>query len=201
MGIKVGIHRDKVPRQPGPRVDSAWSPGDLERLTAGYEDRLGPMLGIASVSISSSRRLGDISRTARMSLILCTPIQARYLTQTTEGQRVLPCPMRPKALIEKIGEARNPRPRGPLLHDEPVVYVSDHLPAMDELRGAAETRPLDKFETSALSPCRAGRPIRRAAERREPAELGRDLSAPNNASPARRRTRRPAGGVFLRVAA
>ncbi|WP_145363370.1 hypothetical protein [Stratiformator vulcanicus] len=36
-----------------------------------------------------------------------------------------------------------------LLHDEPVVYVSDSLPRMDNLRDV-ETRPLNAFESGAL---------------------------------------------------
>jgi hypothetical protein len=37
-----------------------------------------------------------------------------------------------------------------LKFDEPAVYVSEHLPRMQELRDAA-TRPLDKFEKTALA--------------------------------------------------
>jgi hypothetical protein len=44
---------------------------------------------------------------------------------------------------------------GLLLHDQPVVYVSENLPRMDELRGAP-TRPLDRFEASALEKLRHG---------------------------------------------
>jgi hypothetical protein len=44
---------------------------------------------------------------------------------------------------------------GLLLHDEPVVYISDHLPRMDELR-EAPTRPLDDFETAGLAVLRRG---------------------------------------------
>jgi hypothetical protein len=39
---------------------------------------------------------------------------------------------------------------GLLRHDEPVVYVTDSMPAMDELDGVP-TRPLDDFETAALT--------------------------------------------------
>lgn len=44
---------------------------------------------------------------------------------------------------------------GLLRHREPRVYLSDKLPAMDELR-AAPTRPLDAFETAGLAAVRAG---------------------------------------------
>ena len=44
---------------------------------------------------------------------------------------------------------------GLLLHEEPVTYVSDSLPSMDELKGAA-IRPLDKFQTLGLIAVREG---------------------------------------------
>ncbi len=44
---------------------------------------------------------------------------------------------------------------GLLLHEEPVVYVSEHLPAMDEARDAP-TRPLDRFEAFGLAALCAG---------------------------------------------
>ncbi|MBA4190887.1 MAG: hypothetical protein C0467_23105 [Planctomycetaceae bacterium] len=44
---------------------------------------------------------------------------------------------------------------GLLRHDEPRVYVSAKLPRMDELR-EAPTRPLDPFETTALTALRGG---------------------------------------------
>jgi hypothetical protein len=42
-----------------------------------------------------------------------------------------------------------------LKHDEPVAYVTRHLPRMDELR-KAPTRPLDGFEEKALKTLRQG---------------------------------------------
>jgi hypothetical protein len=44
---------------------------------------------------------------------------------------------------------------GLLLHPEPVVYVSPHLPNMEELRGAP-TRPLDRFEAAGLEAIQRG---------------------------------------------
>lgn len=45
-----------------------------------------------------------------------------------------------------------------LKHESPVVYVSDHLPAMDELRDAP-TRPLDDFELRSLPKLRSERDL------------------------------------------
>jgi hypothetical protein len=42
-----------------------------------------------------------------------------------------------------------------LLHDEPLAYVSDNLPRMDELR-KAPTRKLDEFEAAGLAALRRG---------------------------------------------
>jgi hypothetical protein len=42
-----------------------------------------------------------------------------------------------------------------LLHDEPVAYVTDHLPRMDQLRGAP-TRPLDELEIKGIESLRRG---------------------------------------------
>lgn len=42
-----------------------------------------------------------------------------------------------------------------LKFDEPCAYVSEHLPRMDELRGAP-TRPLDAFEKESLTKLQAG---------------------------------------------
>jgi hypothetical protein len=44
---------------------------------------------------------------------------------------------------------------GLVTHDEPVVYVSEHLPRMDELR-QAPTRPPDGFEARGLESLRRG---------------------------------------------
>ena len=44
---------------------------------------------------------------------------------------------------------------GLLAHPEPVVYVSERLPAMADLR-SAPTRPLDEFEADALAAVRRG---------------------------------------------
>jgi hypothetical protein len=47
---------------------------------------------------------------------------------------------------------------GLLVHPEPVAYVSERLPAMDELRGAP-TRSLDAFEAAGLDAIRGGQAL------------------------------------------
>ena len=44
---------------------------------------------------------------------------------------------------------------GLVVHDKPVVYVSQHLPRMDELRGSPTRQP-DEFEATALEVLRKG---------------------------------------------
>ena len=50
-----------------------------------------------------------------------------------------------------------------LLHDEPAVYVSDHLPRMEH-RSGIPTRPLDRFERFGLGAVRQGEDLFIAAE-------------------------------------
>ncbi len=47
---------------------------------------------------------------------------------------------------------------GLLMHEEPVAYVSENLPRMDELRTAA-TRSLDEFESTGLTALRRGEDV------------------------------------------
>lgn len=51
-----------------------------------------------------------------------------------------------------------------LLHEKPVVYVSEHLPQMKELTNHPETRSLDEFETFGLDQLAEGRTIVYRAE-------------------------------------
>jgi len=50
-----------------------------------------------------------------------------------------------------------------LKHDTPVAYVSEHLPNLDELDGVP-TRPLDEFESAALTTLRDGQDLATADE-------------------------------------
>lgn len=47
---------------------------------------------------------------------------------------------------------------GVLMHQQPVVYLSDHLPRMEDLK-QAKTRELDDFERKALEQFRSGRDL------------------------------------------
>src|SRR5260370_2629567 len=58
-----------------------------------------------------------------------------------------------------------------LKHEEPVAYLSEHLPRMDELR-EAKTRPLDAFERDALEVLRRGEDLKVQNASREIRMLG-----------------------------
>ena len=155
MGLKMFARRDPVPSQPGPRITSLWSPGDYERLSADYESWLGPLLENSVLDFVFPRAWGylkDRKHVAgflshRFSLIPDPNDRGRMDTPTPESIKVSEPKDRWK--IQTLDLV------GLLLNDEPVAYVSDHLPSMDELRGAT-TRPLDNFETLGLIALRQG---------------------------------------------
>jgi hypothetical protein len=138
------------PLQPGPRVTSTWSPGELERPPASdipflgsiYEDSVSDFVFAAGFGYVKDRRhvAGFLPHQFR---------EVPSLTAGTERQNNID-------LSSGIANAahrwkvRTLDLVGLLLHDAPVVYVSNELPRMDKLRGAP-TRPLDKFETLGLS--------------------------------------------------
>jgi hypothetical protein len=155
MGLKIGLRRELVPSQPGPRISSVWSPGDFQRVTAGYESWLGPLLENSVLDFVFPQAWGY--RKDRLHV-------AGFLSHRFSR---VPDPNYRWGMHTPTPESTNvsePKDRwnvqtldlvGLLLHDEPVAYVSDHLPSMDELRGAG-TRPLDKFETLGLIALRQG---------------------------------------------
>jgi hypothetical protein len=154
-GIRVGVRREQVPRQPGPRISSMWSPGEFEQLSAGYENWLGQLLDTSVLDFVFPRAWGylkDRKHVAgflshRFSRIPHANDHGEMLTGKPESTEVTESTDRWKVqTLDLVGLH---------LHDEPVAYVSDHLPSMDELRSAA-TRPLDKFETLGLIAVRHG---------------------------------------------
>jgi hypothetical protein len=121
---------EPVPVQPGSRFSSIWSPGELERPPSSEEAPLSRMLDDSIVDFVNPRGFGYIKdrrhvagfETHRFSQV---PAPANRWTVRT---------------LELVSL---------LLHDEPEVYVSDHLPRMERLHGQP-TRPLDRFERYGL---------------------------------------------------
>jgi hypothetical protein len=157
-GIRVGVRREQVPRQPGPRITSVWSPGEFVQLSPDYENWLVPLLDTSVLDFVFPRAWGylkDRKHVAgflahRFSRIPHTNDHGEMLTGKPQSTKVTESKDRWKVqTLDLVGL---------LLHDEPVAYVSDHLPSMDKLRSAA-TRPLDKFETLGLIAVRKGKDL------------------------------------------
>jgi hypothetical protein len=123
--------------QPGAPLESAGSPGDLERDARDPDAKSFYDMHQSSVSDFVYRTgfgfFKDRSHVAGF--------KPHRFSDT-------PAPAKPWTLqtVDLVGL---------LLHDEPVVYVSSHLPRMDELR-EAPTRRLDTFESVGLAGLRRG---------------------------------------------
>ena len=149
-GLSAMIHRDPVPGQPGPRITSTWSPGEFERPPAGDDAVLGWMFEDSVKDFVFARGWGFLKDRGHVAGFVPhrfskvpTPT-SRPNVQDNEGQFG---PVPEPAVHWRV---RTLDLVGLLLHDEPVVYVSDHLPRMDQVR-AAPTRPLDKLEALGLA--------------------------------------------------
>lgn len=155
LGIKLGVRSSPVPLQPGPRTASGWSPGNLERPTADDQAFLAWMFEDSVQDFVFSRGWGYLRD--RRHVAGFVPHRFSNVPGPTDHWKVH---------HGKSQFTRAPIPTtawrvqtldliGLLIHDEPVAYVSDRLPAMGELR-AAPTRPLDKFESVGLTAMRHG---------------------------------------------
>jgi hypothetical protein len=135
-GLDVNRRREPVPLQPGARFTSMWSPGEQNRLSARAEVQLSRMLEDSIVDFVNPQGFGYVKdrrhvagfETHRFSQV---PAPANDLKIQT---------------LELVSL---------LLHDEPEVYESSHLPRMDQVHDM-RTRPLDRFESFALGSLRQG---------------------------------------------
>ena len=126
----------RVPNQPGPRLPSTWSPGDLEQPPNHERSLLASLVRDSIGDFVFARGWGYFKDRRQVAGFL--PHRFTREPPATEAYTV--------RTLDLVGI---------LMHDEPVVYVSDHLPAMGELR-AAPTRSLDKFESLGLTAVRHG---------------------------------------------
>jgi hypothetical protein len=150
------LHELPTLPQPGPRVTSAWSPGEFERPPENDEAFLGWMFEDSVVDFVFARGFGFVKDRRHVAGFF--PHQFRFVPAPTGRLKVQddgkskytksPVPTRPWKLrtLDLVSL---------LLHDQPAVYVSDHLPRMNELR-AVPTRPLDQFEAMGLNVVRQG---------------------------------------------
>ena len=128
--------RTPAPDQPGPRAAPPWSPGESERFATALEPSLERIFEESVQDFANPKGFGYI--------------KDRRHVAGFEAHRFAEVPAAPDRWIVRTLDLV-----GLLLHEEPVAYVSDRLPQMDELRGAP-TRPLDNFEASALAAVRRG---------------------------------------------
>jgi len=144
-----------TPLEPGPRVTSAWSPGEHEPPPASNEPFLGSIYQQSIRNFVFAAGFGYVKD--RRHVAGFVPHRFREVPSSTaviKKQNTM-------SLSSKVSEpAQGWKVRtldlvGLLLHETPVVYVSDQLPRMDQLRGAP-TRPLDKFEALGLQFLRQG---------------------------------------------
>jgi hypothetical protein len=135
-GLAVNLRREPVPLQPGSRFASVWSPGELQRLPDDDEAPLRLMLEDGILDFINPRGFGYFK-------------DRRHVTgfETHRFSRVPTSANR--------WEVRTLELVSLLLHEEPEVYVSSHLPRMDRLHGVP-TRPLDRFEGFGLNALRQG---------------------------------------------
>ena len=131
-----GRGREPRPLQPGSRFPAVWSPGEHERLPSSDENQLSDLLEESILDFVNYQGFGYFKDRRHVS-----------------GFRVHEFSQTPKPVdrwklysLELVSL---------LLHDEPEVYVSDKLPQMNRLHNVP-TRPLDGFESFALSQLRKG---------------------------------------------
>ena len=134
--LVANLRREPVPSQPGPRVASPWSPGEWERLPAGEEPPLTQMFEESVADFVNPRGFGFV--------------RDRRHVAGFESHRFSQLPAAARRWTVQTLDLVSL-----LLHEEPAVYVSDHLPRMDQARGMP-TRPLDNFEASGLASVRVG---------------------------------------------
>src|SRR5579883_1350017 len=138
-GLTVNLRKEPVPLQPASRFTSMWSPGEWERLSDADEAMLGRMLDDNVLDFVNPQGFGYFKDRRHVS-----GFEAHRFSQ-------VPAP-------EKHWKVQSLELVSLLLHDEPEVYVSSHLPRMDRLDGVP-TRPLDRFERFGLDALRRGEDI------------------------------------------
>ena len=135
-GVTANLRREPVPLQPGSRFTSVWSPGELKSVAPRDETSLSQMLDDSIVDFANPRGFGYF--------------KDRQHVAGFESHRFSQVPK-----PANRWEVRALELVGLLLHDEPEVYVSDHLPQMNKVHDVP-TRPLDRFERYGLDALRRG---------------------------------------------
>jgi hypothetical protein len=111
-----------------------WSPGEL--------DKEAPLHGKKDLELIHQDSLKDFS-TGKIDVPLNNPPGAVFLAPIVKGQTP------PSSGRENMWEMKSLDLVGLIKHKEPVVYISDKLPEMKDLK-ETPTRPADLFEFTAL---------------------------------------------------
>jgi hypothetical protein len=135
--LTIALRYDPPMPQPGALLQPAGSPGDLERDAPVPDEE--PFYQMHEDSVSDFAYAGGFGFFKDRRHV--AGFEAHRFSSTPES--VGPWQLQTVDLV------------GLLLRDEPVVYVSSHLPRMDELR-EAPTRKLDALESVGLSGLRRG---------------------------------------------
>jgi hypothetical protein len=153
--LAAPLREKPTPLQPGPRVASTWSPGEHQGPPAGVEPFLRPLYEDSIRNFVFAAGFGYVKDRRHVAGF----VPHRFLeVPSPTAQWEKPNKTSPSPGVPPTAERWKVRTldlMGLLLHEAPVVYISDHLPRMAELRGAP-TRPLDKFEALGLSVLRRG---------------------------------------------
>lgn len=133
--LKLGVRADSPLPQPGATSPSSWKPEAMQSGPIPSDGLLS--LHVASVlDFVNPMGFGFIKDREHVA-----GFQAHYISESPKESE--------RWKLQRLDLI------GLLLHKEPVAYVSEHLPRMDELR-AAPTRSPDEFETIGLSALRGG---------------------------------------------
>jgi hypothetical protein len=130
-GLSEGISRGQIPLQPGTPSKAMWSPGDTRSGAAGDKAPLGRLLESSIVEFAHPGGFGYFKD--RRHVAGFDPHRFVRLVPSTDE----------KWEVERLELVSL------LLHEEPAVYVSERLPAMDQTHGTP-VRPLDRFERYGL---------------------------------------------------
>jgi hypothetical protein len=137
--LAMGLRNDGPIPQPGAPSQVEASPGELERETRVLDELPLDLHWMHENSVSDFAHAGGFGFFKdRRHVAGFEPHRFSSTPESVEPWRL--------QTVDLVGL---------LMHEEPVVYVSSHLPRMDELR-EAPTRPLDAFESVGLSGLRRG---------------------------------------------
>ena len=135
--LRVGLKQGPIAAQPGPPAEETWSPGDWKPLAPRDEAPLGRLLDASILDFVYPRGFGYFKDRQHVT---------GFVPHRFGGKVPEPAARWKVQRLELVSL---------LVHEEPAVYISDRLPAMDQTH-RTPTRPLDRFERFGLETLRRG---------------------------------------------